>query len=254
MLGPRTSLDEPVFGCGRDRVGADVLLRSGGARSVKPGGPGVCSGRRRFPGAAGFAFDLIVISRPSCSAVRVDELFDRAGRFADADDVGDVDVACLRRRGFEAEADGVVGFGVCRRGWRRRDPSSGARRSSAGPARFDDFEPVAPEELPVVGDLPVAVEEALALGGGELPEGADVRVVVDMGVVGEVRGEEERLGSRLAGSTKRVSPSCGGAPPGLLVERIRGRRRRRSRVPVGGWPLPASARGCLAESAKHARR
>ena len=56
---------------------------------------------------------------------------------------------------------------------------------------LDDREPVALEELAVVGDLPVSVEEPFAFGGWQIGEGAGVDVVVDVWVVDQAGGEED---------------------------------------------------------------
>jgi RNA polymerase sigma factor (sigma-70 family) len=63
--------------------------------------------------------------------------------------------------------------------------------------RLDQLEPGALEELAVVGDLPVAVEEALPLGEGQFCQSGFVLALIEVRVVGEPGGQE--AGARVPG-------------------------------------------------------
>lgn len=60
---------------------------------------------------------------------------------------------------------------------------------------FDQVEPFPFEEFAVVGDLPVAVQQAFPFGVGELSQRLDVGALVEVGVVAERGGEVGGAGS-----------------------------------------------------------
>jgi hypothetical protein len=62
----------------------------------------------------------------------------------------------------------------------------------------DEVEPFASEQVAVVGDFPVAVQQALAFCCWQVGEGGRV-VGVEVGVVREAGGEKERAGFSAGG-------------------------------------------------------
>lgn len=119
-----------------------------------------------------------------------DDLFDRAGALAGADDVGDVKAAIAVVE-VEAEPDGVVGVGRGGAGLGcGQIPEAHGTGKGGQLAAVDLLEPVPLEELAFVGYLPVAIEKPRALGGREDGERADVAALVEVRVVSQAGWQE----------------------------------------------------------------
>jgi hypothetical protein len=77
--------------------------------------------------------------------------------------------------------------------------------------RLDQLEPVAPEELAVVGDLPVTPQQSFPLGERELTQQLTVVVLIEVGVVLEPGRQVDNAG----GSCCRVDEA--GLDPGMAT-------------------------------------
>ena len=112
-------------------------------------------------------------------------------------------------------------------------------------------EPLALEELAVVGDLPVAVHEPLALGGRELGERLEVGLGVEVRVVGDPRGQVDGVGmARLGVDEALLDPGMSGAAG--VTRRAHPQRHVGERGAVGRCGATLHRRRRLAQHPEHA--
>ena len=195
-----------------------------------------------------FDDDLDGAAVACCGAAN--DVFDSAGAFAGAGDAGDVVGAGVVIE-FEFEADGVVGVGGSgARFCGGEVPEADGASSFWELASVDLFEPVALEEVALVGDVPVAVEEPFSFGVGEVGEGRDIGVAVEEGVVVHAGGEEDRpRGSCVVVDEVALDPAVTGAAGIACCSYADGDVAECGAVRSGGLALRC---GCLPDDAEHA--
>src|SRR5215217_5296805 len=184
-------VDQAALGCGGNRARANVFCsgHAFAADRVSAKNLAFVTLNERYPGRTRFLLKANLDRAAIARGGRSDQLLDRAGRLSFPDNVADVEAAALRVM-LEPKADGVVGVAVsaCRFSPGQIPVADGAG-SFGQLVWLYQLKPVAPEELAVVGDLPVALQKPLAFGEWELAQHLAVVVLVEIGVVLEPGGE-----------------------------------------------------------------